>query len=442
MKSNELIHRYLLGVASGEEVQELERRLQGDEGLQDEFLLQAELDAHLRQAAQFGQAGNEQPQSALRSSSMNVWKWVSGFSTLAATILLTAFVLNFPPQKTALAYPSLGFLTISIPWEQQNIWVAAGRGDLPNLRVELRKNVPVDARLHDNLTPLHIAALFNQKGAVELLFAEGADVFLADCGGNTALHMAAFLGHTEVVRMLLSASADPSIRNDLGFSSTDLVAVTWNSDLEECYHEVEEVLNTNLDLRQVRAERPKILKLLSAASGELEAAMPTVSIWQAAITGNSAAIKQHIAAGTDLNKSEDFGGSTPLMLAAIFGQTEIARILIDAGVGLELSNHSGGTALHLACFFCHPEIVELLLQSGADPNKRNSRSLTPLDSVTIELDAELEAIYRYVHDSLDLEFDLRYVRHTRQQIAEILRRHAGTVAGKNGDKETETALRN
>jgi uncharacterized protein len=431
MKTNELIHRYLLGVASGEEVQELERQLQGDEGLQDEFLFQAELDAHLRQTAQLGQTDNEQPQSAVRSSSINVWKWVSGFSTLAATILLTAFVLNFPPPKTALAFPSLGDLAVNVPWGQQNIWVAAGRGDLPNLRTELRENVPVDARLHDNLTPLHVAALFNQKGAAELLLAEGADVSLVDDKGNTALHMAAFLGHTEVVRVLLSASADPAIRNDLGFNSTDLVAVTWNSDLEECYHEVEEVLNTTLDLRRVRAERPKILKLLSAADGEPEGTTPTISIWQAAIVGNSAAIKQHIAAGTDLNKTEDFGGSTPLMLAAVFGQIETAKVLIDAGADLELRNKSDGTALHLACFFCRPEIVELLLQSGADPSKRNNRELAPLDSVTLEMGGELEAIYRYVYESLDLEFDLQYVRQGQRQIAEILRKHAATKAAED-----------
>jgi ankyrin repeat protein len=433
MKSNELIHRYLLGVASGDEVQELERRLQGDEGLQDEFLLQAELDAYLRQTAQLGQTDHEQRQTAVRSSSINVWKWVSGFSTLAAAILLTAFVLRFPPQKTAQAFPSLGSLAVNIAWEKQSIWVAAGRGDLPSLRAELQKNVPVDARLDDNLTPLHVAALFNEVGAVEVLLAAGADVSLADCEGNTALHMAAFLGHTEVVRTLLAASADPSIRNDLGFSSTDLVALTWTSALEERYHEIEEVLNTTLDLPQVRTERPTILRLLSAIGIESRDAAPTVSIWQAAITGNSAAMKQHIAAGTDLNKSEDFGGSTPLMLAAVFGQHEIAEILIDAGADLERRNYSGGTALHQACFFCQPKIVELLLQSGADPNKKNNRNLTPLDSVTIELNAELEAIYRYVYESLGLEFDQQYVTQIRHQIAQILRTHAETNAAERAE---------
>ncbi len=52
MKTNELIHRYLLGIASDNDVQELESRLRDDEARQDELLLQAELDAHLCQAVQ------------------------------------------------------------------------------------------------------------------------------------------------------------------------------------------------------------------------------------------------------------------------------------------------------------------------------------------------------------------------------------------------------
>ena len=52
MNSQELIHRYLLGIASEDDVRQLERLLQNDPTVQDEFLLQAEMDAHLRQEAQ------------------------------------------------------------------------------------------------------------------------------------------------------------------------------------------------------------------------------------------------------------------------------------------------------------------------------------------------------------------------------------------------------
>lgn len=426
MKSSELIGRYLNGVASAEEVHELESRLQSDEELQNEYLLQAELDAHLRQAAQLGPMDDDQPKVVTVPRASYLWKWVSGISTLAATILLAMFVLSFPPQKTAMGYPFLGELAVDVRWEEQNIWMAAGVGDLAVIRNELRKNVPVDARLNDETTPLHLAALFNQKGAAELLLAEGADVTLGDAKGNTALHMAAFLGHTDVVNILLAAGADPAVRNSLSFSSRDLVAIAWNSGLEDYYRHTEEVLNKTLDFKRIKTERPRILKMLSDASRQPAGTKPTISIWHAAIAANSVAIKQHIEAGSDLNAKEDFGGSTPLILAAVFGHTDVARILIDAGADLELRNKSEGTALHQACFFCRPEIVELLLKSGADPSKANGRNLTPLNSVTIELDAELLGIYRHVYESLNLEFDLDYVKTTRPQIADLLRKHSAT----------------
>ena len=139
------------------------------------------------------------------------------------------------------------------------------------------------------------------------------------------------------------------------------------------------------------------------------------------MTGNTAAVQQHLRAGTDINAKEDFGGSTPLILAAIFGQSEIVKILIDAGAELDLRNSSGGTALHQACFFGRPEIVELILNSGADPHLVNSWDFTPLDLVTIEFDDRLEETYRHVYESLGLEFDAKFVSESRLQIAGILR---------------------
>jgi ankyrin repeat protein len=139
------------------------------------------------------------------------------------------------------------------------------------------------------------------------------------------------------------------------------------------------------------------------------------------MTGNTAVVDQHIRAGTDLNAKEDFGGSTPLILAAIFGQKEVATTLIDAGANLDAKNNEGGTALHQACFFCRPEIVELLLNAGADSNLVNSRGLTPLDVVSISFDDGLNDAYRYVYDFLGLKLDQQFVRQTRLQIANILR---------------------
>jgi ankyrin repeat protein len=270
------------------------------------------------------------------------------------------------------------------------------------------------------LTPLHVATLANHPAAVELLLAHSADVSLADREGNTALHMASFLGRTDLVRLLLKAGADPELRNHLGFSSLDNVAITWNAGLEDYYHHVERVLKTTLDLEQIRVERPKILRLLATEGTSPPDLAPPVSIWQAAMTGNTAAVEQHIGAGTDLNSKEDLSGSTPLMVATTFGQVEVARFLISEGAALDARNNSGGTALHVACFFSQPEIVELLLNAGADPHAVNSRGFTPLDVVSIEFDEELGGAYRHVYEALGLKFDEQFVRQTRTEIAETL----------------------
>lgn len=46
-RPSELIQKYPLAIATEEEVHELENRLESDIELQHEFLLQAEMDAHL-----------------------------------------------------------------------------------------------------------------------------------------------------------------------------------------------------------------------------------------------------------------------------------------------------------------------------------------------------------------------------------------------------------
>jgi anti-sigma factor RsiW len=109
--SNELLHRYFLGSITEDEVRELEARLLADDHLQDEFLCQAEVDAHLRQEAQAVTTTAVADDSPVQQSS-TIWMWISGVSTLAATILVAIVFFNMPPQRTALAYPSLGNLVV------------------------------------------------------------------------------------------------------------------------------------------------------------------------------------------------------------------------------------------------------------------------------------------------------------------------------------------
>jgi ankyrin repeat protein len=57
---------------------------------------------------------------------------------------------------------------------------------------------------------------------------------------------------------------------------------------------------------------------------------PYISIHEAAFTGNIEVVKQHIAAGTNMN-AKSRNGKTPLLSASIRGNKEIAELLIAEG---------------------------------------------------------------------------------------------------------------
>ena len=59
-------------------------------------------------------------------------------------------------------------------------------------------------------------------------------------------------------------------------------------------------------------------------------------------------------------------GSTPLILAARYGQTAAAELLIEKDAAVDAQSKSGGTALMWACQGGHLEAARLLLEKGAD----------------------------------------------------------------------------
>ena len=149
---------------------------------------------------------------------------------------------------------------------------------------------------------------------------------------------------------------------------------------------------------------------------------PATDIHTATFMGDLKAVKQHIAAGTDLN-AKDAYGSTPLTITATFGKTEVARALIEAGADVNLQNNEGSTPLHTAAFFCRKEIVEMLLNHGADKDIRNNFGHTAMETVSGPFNS-VKPIYDQISKDLGplgLKLDYEDIETTRPVIAEMLR---------------------
>ena len=85
-------------------------------------------------------------------------------------------------------------------------------------------SVLVQAGAADNLTPLQLAALQDDAGAVTSLLAEGADPNVVDAYGWSSLHFAVPLSGSGVVSALLEAGADPNTRTVDGVTALHLAA--------------------------------------------------------------------------------------------------------------------------------------------------------------------------------------------------------------------------
>lgn len=158
-------------------------------------------------------------------------------------------------------------------------------------------------------------------------------------------------------------------------------------------------------------------------SGQSKVKTPSVDIHTSVITNNVDALKQHITAGTNINEKDPFGGSSPLISAALFGKTEIVKLLLEAGADINFQNNDGSTALHTAAFFCRPEIVKMLLNKSADKTIRNKYGSTAYESVAGSF-GELKSTYDIMGQMLapmGLKLDYPYIEKTRPEIAAMLK---------------------
>ena len=94
----------------------------------------------------------------------------------------------------------------------------------------------------------------------------------------------------------------------------------------------------------------------------LAAKAPDMSIQDAALYGSIKAVKEHLAAGADVNAKEK--GGTPLHYAAGTGHKVIAVLLIAEGADVNAKSDSGSTPLDWAIRRNVTETADLIRKHG------------------------------------------------------------------------------
>ena len=123
--------------------------------------------------------------------------------------------------------------------------------------------------------------------------------------------------------------------------------------------------------------------LLTTIAAVLVVGCGRVDIHKAAELGNIEVVKQHIAAGTDVNAKDDWGG-TPLHYAAIEGRSEIVELLIAKGADVNAKSSDGGTPLDWAeeTGF-NKETADLLRKHGATTTKPKVTSFKSMPEIDL-----------------------------------------------------------
>jgi len=124
---------------------------------------------------------------------------------------------------------------------------------------------------------------------------------------------------------------------------------------------------------------------------------PVMDIWAATSQGNLEVVKGHLAAGIDIDAAfiapgVVASGATPLHMAVLADQREVARFLIRQGANINApaKDEYSGTPLHWAAVLGRVEMARQLIDAGADVNVRDKYG-TPLDSTHHEGLSESEA---------------------------------------------------
>jgi len=214
------------------------------------------------------------------------------------------------------------------------------------------------AQIYDKNSMLQAASAGGILWLVKDMLTKGADINATGRGGKsllarasygkTPLSNAAFNGHTEVVKLLLTNGASIYDKNSM-LRDASAGGILWL---------VQDMLDQG------------------AGVNAMDMNWDTPIYW-AADNGHIKTIRLLLAKGADVNLA-DINGWTPLSNAAHNGHIEVVKLLLAKGANVNAADLYRHTPIYWAAGSGHTEIVKLLLSHEADVNIKDKDGRTPL----------------------------------------------------------------
>uniref|UniRef100_A0A8C3LMS6 Ankyrin repeat and KH domain-containing protein 1 n=1 Tax=Chrysolophus pictus TaxID=9089 RepID=A0A8C3LMS6_CHRPC len=261
---------------------------------------------------------------------------------------------------------------------------AASAGHVEVARVLLEYGAGINTHSNEfKESALTLACYKGHLDMVRFLLEAGADQEHKTDEMHTALMEACMDGHVEVARLLLDSGAQVNMPADSFESPLTLAACGGHVELAALLIErganLEEVNDEGYTplMEAAREGHEEMVALLLAQGANINA--QTEETQETALTlaccgGFSEVADFLIKAGADI----ELGCSTPLMEAAQEGHLELVKYLLTAGANVHATTATGDTALTYACENGHTDVADVLLQAGADLEHESEGGRTPL----------------------------------------------------------------
>jgi len=214
---------------------------------------------------------------------------------------------------------------------------AAEVGDLQRLKELIAEwkvtgDFDINATNKKGATALILASYAGHINIVQFLIDEGAKVNAHTDNGISALWIASYEGYLDIVKFLVTQGADLNVKENNG--ATALMASSQTGHLSVLHFLVSQGADVNAH----------------ANNG-------ITALWIASSQGHIDIVKFLVTQGADVNAKDDENGETALMVACIEGYLDIVKYLVEIDVDLE--NIHDDVEL-IAYNSGHIEIVEYL----------------------------------------------------------------------------------